>query len=173
MRTNPWMRRLLADAGPGTPSPADGSPLFREVVEEGWSTTESGARVLTALRPERDGFHSDRLAEETTVNGRGMTDLDLPVGPAAVDERARVLLRRCLAYSAACLRAARDRFGDDAVRAYVSLSFGGLDEDLLTASVTFCTPLPDVRPHIAALERVRDAAVAELSVHDCSDWEGP
>ncbi|KQX49669.1 hypothetical protein ASE09_22535 [Streptomyces sp. Root66D1] len=55
------------------------------------------------------------------------------------------------------------------MRAYVSLSLGGLDDDLLTAQVTFCTPLPDTAPYIADLERVEDAAVAELSVGDCPD----
>ncbi|MEV7570074.1 hypothetical protein [Streptomyces tanashiensis] len=77
-----------------------------------------------------------------------------------------VLLRRCLAYAAGCLRAAQEHFGDDAVRAYVSLSLGGLDDDLLTAQVTFCTPLPDTAPYITGLEQVRDAAVVELSVRD-------
>ena len=59
-----------------------------------------------------------------------ISDHDLPAEPATADERATVLLRRCLAYAAGCLRAARDAFGDDAVRAYVSLSPGGLDEEL-------------------------------------------
>ncbi|MFI1657313.1 hypothetical protein ACH4ZU_20740 [Streptomyces sp. NPDC020472] len=166
MRTNQWMRKLLTDADLTGLSSSDVPPMFQEVVERGWSVTGSGARVLTDLRPDPAGSYFDRLAEETTVNGRGMTDYDLPTEPAAADERTNVLLRRCLAYAADCLRAARDHFGDDRVRAYVSLSLGGLDDDLLTAQVTFCTPLPDTPPYIADLERVRDAAVAELSVHD-------
>ncbi|MFF9849421.1 hypothetical protein [Streptomyces litmocidini] len=160
------MRKLLADADLAGLSSSDIPPMFQEVVERGWSVTGSGARVLTGLRPDTAGSWFDRLAEETTINGRGMTDHDLSTEPAATDVRANVLLRRCLAYAAGCLRAARDHFGDDEVRAYVSLSLGGLDDDLLTARVTFCTPLPDTAPYIADLERVQDAAVAELSVRD-------
>ncbi|CAL9495391.1 hypothetical protein SUDANB120_03337 [Streptomyces sp. enrichment culture] len=167
MRTNQRMRNLLADADLTGLSSSDIPPMFREVVERGWSVTGSGARVLTDLRPDPAGSYYDRLAEETTVNGRGMTDYDLPADLGG-GERANVLLRRCLAYADACLRAARDHFGDDVVRAYVSLSPGGLDDGLLTAQVTFCTPLADTPPYIADLEQVRDAAVAELSVGDCS-----
>ncbi|MGW5422690.1 hypothetical protein [Streptomyces sp. NPDC003943] len=163
------MRMLLADALTGLSS-SDIPPMFQEVVEQGWSVTGSGARVLTGLRPDPAGSYFDRLAEETTVNGRGMTDYDLPAEPAAASQRTKVLLRRCLVYAAACLRAARDHFGDDAVRGYVSLSLGGLDDDLLTAQVTFCTPLPGTPPYIADLEQVQDAAVAEVSVRDCSGW---
>ncbi|MFJ5937160.1 hypothetical protein [Streptomyces sp. NPDC093071] len=170
MRTNQQMRKLLDGVDLDGLSPSDVPPMFREVVERGWSVTGSGARVLTALLLVPAVAAFDRLAEETTVNGRGMTDHDLPTGPAAADERADALLRRCLAYAAACLLAARDRFRDDAVRAYVSLSPGGLDEDLLTAYVTFCTPRPDTPPYVPALEQVRGTAVAELSVHDCSGW---
>ncbi|GGT24181.1 MULTISPECIES: hypothetical protein [Streptomyces] len=131
MRTNQRMRNLLADADLTGLSSSDIPPMFREVVERGWSVTGSGARVLTDLRPDPAGSYYDRLAEETTVNGRGMTDYDLPADLGG-GERANVLLRRCLAYADACLRAARDHFGDDVVRAYVSLSPGGLDDGLLT-----------------------------------------
>ncbi|MCZ0983027.1 hypothetical protein O1L60_39795 [Streptomyces diastatochromogenes] len=173
------MRELMTDADLTGLSSSDVPPMFQEVVERGWSVTGSGARVLTDLRPDDPaGSYFDRLAEETTVNGRGMTDYDLPTDPtdpassstaaaAAANERTNVLLRRCLAYTAACLRTARDHFGDDHVRAYVSLSLGGLDDDLLTAHVTFCTPLPDTPPYLPGLEQVRHAAVAELSIRDC------
>lgn len=141
--------------------------MFREVVERGWSTTPAGGRVLTGLRPEVSATYSDRLGEETTVNGRGMTDYDLP---AATDERAPVLVRRCLAYVAVCLRGAQEHFGDTAVKAYVSLSFADTDEAPLTSNVTFCTPFPDVLPYIADIEGVADAGVAEFSAEDCSRW---
>ncbi|MFB7512815.1 hypothetical protein [Streptomyces sp. NPDC056144] len=167
------MRQLLADADLSRLSDADIPPAFQEVVEQGWSVTGSGARVLTDLCLEPAPSAFDRLAEETTVNGRAMTDYDLPADSAAADERASILLRRCLAYAEACLTSARDRFGDDEVRAYVSLSLGGLDDDLLTAQVTFCTPLPDAPPYIAGLEDVQDAAVAELSVQDCAGGVRP
>ncbi|MEU1218394.1 hypothetical protein [Streptomyces microflavus] len=98
-----------------------------------------------------------------------MTDYDLPAAP---HERTPLLVRRCLAYACACLRDAREEFGDGEVKAYVALSFADTEEGLLTSNVTFCTPLPDVRPYIADLERVTDAAVVEVSVEDCFPGSG-
>ncbi|WP_432103739.1 hypothetical protein [Streptomyces sp. bgisy091] len=49
------------------------------------------------------------------------------------------------------------------MKSYVSFSFADTDEALLTSTVTFCTPLPDVRPYIPDLDGMTDAAVAELS----------
>ncbi|MFH9465881.1 hypothetical protein ACH4LT_01055 [Streptomyces clavifer] len=167
MRSNARMRALLRETDTTGLSSQDIPPLFREVVERGWSMTPAGGRVLTDLLPETLPDSFDRLAEETTVNGRGMTDYDLP---AATDERAPLLVRRCLAYVAACLRGAQEHFGDTAVKSYVSFSFADTDEALLTSNVTFCTPLPDVRPYIPDLESVTDAAVAEFSAEDCSRW---
>ncbi|NED91140.1 hypothetical protein G3I76_65035 [Streptomyces sp. SID11233] len=74
------------------------------------------------------------------------------------------------AYVTACLHRAQEHFGDTAVKSYLSFSFADTDAALLTSNVTFCTPLPDVLPHIPGLENVTDAAVAELSVEDCSRW---
>lgn len=185
MRSNPLMRDILRETALTDLSDRDVPPVFRDVVEGGWSVTAAGGRVLTALRPEVSGPYLDRLSEETTSNGRGMTDYDLPAAP---HERTPLLVRRCLAYVCACLRTAQEEFGDAEVRAYVVLSFADTDTDtdtgtstrtdedenadpgLLTSNVTFCTPLPDVRPFIPALEDVRDAAVAEISVEDCSAW---
>ncbi|NEB37947.1 hypothetical protein G3I54_13625 [Streptomyces sp. SID14515] len=57
--------------------------------------------------------------------------------------------------------------------AYVSLSFAYTEERLLTSNVTFCTPLPDVSAYIPRLEEVRDSAVAEITLEDCSmEWWG-
>ncbi|CAM5672031.1 hypothetical protein SMICM304S_11919 [Streptomyces microflavus] len=95
--------------------------------------------MLAELRPEVTGTYLDRLAEETTVNGRGMTDYDLPAAPR---ERTPLLVRRCLAYACACLREAREEFGDGEVKAYVSLSFADTEEGLLTSNVTGCRPKP-------------------------------
>ncbi|MGW7466619.1 hypothetical protein ACWGJT_18395 [Streptomyces xantholiticus] len=165
MRSNQQMANLLADADVTGLSARDIPPMFREVAERGWTVTQSGARVLTDLRPGEGRSYFDRLAEETTVNGRGMTDYDLLADAAG--KRTNMLLRRSLAYIAACLRAAEQEFGDRQVLAYLSLSLGGTDDDLLTAHVTFCRPLPDTPPYIADLEQVRDIAVAEISVEDC------
>ncbi len=53
------------------------------------------------------------------------------------------------------------------MRAYVSLSFADTDDAPLTAYVTFCTPLPDVRSYIPGLESVEGAAVGgEFCVDD-------
>ncbi|MFE6132840.1 hypothetical protein ACFQ6Q_31965 [Streptomyces sp. NPDC056437] len=167
MRTNSRMTALLGDADLRDLGSPDIPPLFREVADRGWSTTASGARVLTDLRPEGPAEYLDRLAEETTVNGRGMTDYDLP---AAAHERTPLLLRRCLAYLCAALRAAQKEFGDSGVKGYVSLSFADSEDALLTAHVTFCRPLPDVPSYVADLERVENEAVAEISVEDCRLW---
>lgn len=78
--------------------------------------------------------------------------------------------RRCLAYVAACLHRAQEDFGDTAMKSYISFSFADTDEAPLTSNITFCTPLPDVRPYIPDLESVKGAAVAELSAEDCSSW---
>lgn len=161
------MREILRTTEITNLSDQDIPPMFREVVERGWSVTAAGGRVLTDLRPETSGTYVDRLEEETTINGRGMTDYDLPATP---DERTPLLVRRCLAYVCACLRKAQEEFRDTQVKAYVSLSFADTEEALLTSNVTFCTPLPDVRPYIPNLETVTDAAVAEISLEDCSTW---
>ncbi|MFD4025599.1 hypothetical protein ACFWRV_19095 [Streptomyces sp. NPDC058576] len=159
------MREILRTTDVTDLSDRDIPPMFREVVDRGWSVTAAGGRVLTDLRPETPGVYVDRLAEETTINGRGMTDHDLPAAP---DERTTLLVRRCLAYVCACLRKAEEEFRDTRVKAYVSLSFADTEEALLTSNVVFCTPLPDVRPYIPDLEAVTDAAVAEISLEDCS-----
>ncbi|CAO0830777.1 putative protein OS=Streptomyces microflavus OX=1919 GN=Smic_36590 PE=4 SV=1 [Streptomyces microflavus] len=169
MRSNPWMREILRATDFAGLSDQDIPPPFREVVGRGWAVTPAGGRVLAELRPEVTGTYLDRLAEETTVNGRGMTDYDLPAAPR---ERTPLLVRRCLAYACACLREAREEFGDGEVKAYVSLSFADTEEGLLTSNVTFCTPLPDVRPYIVDLERVTDAAVVEVSWEDCFPGSG-
>lgn len=166
MRSNPRMREILRTTDVTELSGRDIPPVFLEVVERGWSLTAAGGRVLTGLRPEASGTYVDRLAEETTINGRGMTDYELPAAPG---ERTPLLVRRCLAYVCACLRKAQEEFGDTQVKAYVSLSCADTEEALLTSNVTFCTPLPDVRPYLPDLEAVRDAAVAEISLEDVED----
>ncbi|MFJ6610010.1 hypothetical protein ACIQPT_06980 [Streptomyces sp. NPDC091289] len=163
------MKRILLATDLTGLGDQDIPPMFRDVVERGWSVTAAGGRVLNGLRPAAPGSWADRLTEETTVNGRGMTDYDLPAAP---HERTRLLVRRCLAYVCACLRTAEEVFGDTQVKAYVSLSFADTDEGLFTSNVTFCTPLPDVHPYIPRLEEVKGAAVGEISVEDCSMWSG-
>ncbi|WP_046778589.1 hypothetical protein [Streptomyces yangpuensis] len=161
------MTELLAQYPPTGLTDDDIPSLFREVKEEGWSYTPNGARVLTGLLPDFAASYSDVLREETSINGRGMTDYDLPV---AESERTRPLLRRCLAYALACLDEAEKKFGDQEVRSYVVLSLGGVDDDLLTATVTFCTHDPNTNPYIPDLENVQNEAVAELTSSDGRVW---
>ncbi|MFE6914343.1 hypothetical protein [Streptomyces rubiginosohelvolus] len=78
------MREILQTTDITGLSDRDITLMFLEVVERGWSLTAAGGRVLTDLCPEAPGTYADRLTEETTINGRGMTDYDLPVTP---DER--------------------------------------------------------------------------------------
>lgn len=47
VRTNRWMRKLLADADLTGLSSSDIPSAFQEVVEQGWSVTGSGARVYS------------------------------------------------------------------------------------------------------------------------------
>ncbi len=117
MRSNPRMREILRTTDLTGLSDRDIPPMFHEVMERGWSRTAAGGRGLTDLRPEVPGTYADRLSEETTVSGRGMTGYDLP--PTA-DERTPLLVRRCLAYVCACLRKAQEEFRDTRVKAYVS-----------------------------------------------------
>lgn len=163
MRSNAEMRALLRETDVTGLGPGDIPPGFRDVAARGWSLTPAGGRVLTALMPVKVPGRFDRLTEETTVNGRGMTDYDLPT---ATEERTPLLVRRCLAYVSACLYGAQEYFGDSAVKAYVSCSHADTPEALLTSNVTFCMPLPDVLPYISGLESVKGAAVAEFSVGD-------
>ncbi|MGW1493810.1 hypothetical protein [Streptomyces sp. NPDC002402] len=142
-------------------------PMFLEVMRAGWSYTPNGARVLTDLIPDVTSPYFDVLQEETSINGRGMIDYDLPpTGP----ERTGTLLKRCLSYAFGALDEASKIFEDREVRAYVLLSLGGSNDDTMTANVTFCTNDPNVAPYIRDLENVQNEAIIELSLGDRSLW---
>jgi hypothetical protein len=163
MRINRKMIELLTEYPIDDLTEADIPPMFLEVVREGWSYTPNGARVLRGLLPISTASYGDLLQEETSINGRGMVDYDLPRNPA---ERNNILLRRCFAYAFSCLDRASEEFNDKDVRGYVSLSMGGVHDDVMTANVTFCTPNPNSPPYISNLESVSNEAIAELSVDD-------
>ncbi|MFJ7775343.1 hypothetical protein [Streptomyces yangpuensis] len=168
MKINEKMNRLLAEHPVAGLTDEDIPLMFREVKDEGWAYTPNGARVLSGLVSDVAPSYFDVLQEETSINGRGMTDYDLPEAAA---ERTGPLLRRCLAYALGCLDEAERKFGDGEVRSYVTLSLGGVDEDLLTATVTFCTHDPNTAPYIRDLENVQDAAVLELTSKDREMWK--
>ncbi|MFF4385369.1 hypothetical protein ACFY0G_01045 [Streptomyces sp. NPDC001552] len=149
MEMNRSMARLLGRVDTEGITPDEAPPGFLRIAEGGWEVTPRGAHVLSALKSAPPGPFSDVVHEEYTVNGRGMTDYDLP--PSGEDREAR-LLRRCLAYARIALLRADALRSTVEISAYVSLSYGGLADDHLTANVTFCGDHPGVRPYAADLE---------------------
>ncbi|MFI6658955.1 hypothetical protein ACIBL8_25900 [Streptomyces sp. NPDC050523] len=140
---------------------------FRAVVRAGW-TADGDAQLLTALHSGYSGGgrqdFEDVIHYEASVNGRGMMDYDLPgSGP----ERLDTLLRRCLGYACTVLDSVAE--GQKCpVRSYVSLSEGGLDDDLLTAHVTFCSDHPDLPRYVDDLDAYGQEALLELSQDDAA-----
>ncbi|MET7730913.1 hypothetical protein ABZT02_06055 [Streptomyces sp. NPDC005402] len=138
---------------------------FRAVVQGGW-TVENGAHVLTALYSNYSGAVQSEFGDvvhfEATVNGRGMMDYDLPdSGP----ERLKSLLDRSLAYACTALLAAPVS-GPWPVLGYISLSEGGIDDNLLTAHVTFCTRRVGLPPFVQDMDSYTHEALMEISQRD-------
>ncbi|MFJ6484475.1 MULTISPECIES: hypothetical protein [unclassified Streptomyces] len=159
MEMNRSMARLLGRVDTGGITPDEVPPGFLRIAEGGWEVTSGGAHVLSALKSAPPGPFSDVVHEEYTVNGRGMTDHDLP---AAGEERESRLLRRCVAYARSCLLRTDALRSAVEVSAYVSLSYGGLNDDHLTANVTFCGDHPGVRPYAADLEAFGSESLLKL-----------
>ncbi|MEV5531429.1 hypothetical protein [Streptomyces prunicolor] len=138
---------------------------FRAIVRAGW-TTEGDAQLLTAPF---SGFSGTPLTEfdeaihyEATVNGRGMMDYDLPEsGP----ERLKTLLRRSLGYACTALLAAPESHLRP-VLGYISLSEGGLEDNLLTAHVTFCSARPGLPRYVDDMDSYKHEALLEVSQDD-------
>ncbi|MFI8503544.1 hypothetical protein ACIGFK_34325 [Streptomyces sp. NPDC085524] len=149
MEMNRAMARLLSRINLEDITPDEVPSGFIRVAEAGWEIRPSGAHVLSALKSSPAGPFTDVVHEEYSVNGRGMMDYDLPAfGP----ERESKLLRRCVAYAISCLQHANELHSAVEISAYISLSYGGLNDDHLTANVTFCGNHPGVRPYAADLE---------------------
>ncbi|MFI6015383.1 hypothetical protein ACIBAG_42605 [Streptomyces sp. NPDC051243] len=161
------MSKLLTEFPISSLGDEDIPAMFLEVKRAGWSYTPNGARVLTALIPEVTYTYFDVLQEEASINGRGIVDCDMPT---AEPERTALLLRRCLSYAFGALCEASKYFGDQEVMAYISLSLGGVNDDTMTANVTFCTKNPNVAPYIRDLEQVQNEAIVELSLEDRNFW---
>ncbi|MFE7167090.1 hypothetical protein [Streptomyces sp. NPDC057616] len=104
MRMNAGMLDLLGGVTPSAREQDVPEP-FRAVVREGW-ILDGGAQLLTVLHSGYSGGGSqdfeDVVHYEATVNGRGMTDYDLP---RSGTERLETLLRRSVGYACTALQA--------------------------------------------------------------------
>lgn len=140
---------------------------FRAVTHAGW-TVDGDAQLLSALQSGYSGSgraqFEDAVHYEATVNGRGMTDYDLP---ASGPERLAALLRRSLGYACTALLTVPPGSPWPTL-AYISLSGGGLHDASLTAHVTFCSRRPDVPPYLGDLESYEEEALIELSQEDAA-----
>jgi hypothetical protein len=169
MRMNRMMAAMMQRTDLTRLSEPDIPLPFRDVAGRGWTVGSDGAVLLTELTEGTVGSFFDVVQEETSVNGRGMTDYDLPESGQSREEQ---LLRRCLAYSFACLESAADQFGKNSVCAYVSLSMGGLDDDVLTANVTFSSHHPGLPPYVEDIESYSREALLEIQLEDYSASTG-
>ncbi|WP_393084858.1 hypothetical protein [Streptomyces sp. LN704] len=169
MRMNRMMAAMMQRTDVTRLSEPDIPPPFRDIAGRGWTMGSEGAVLLTELAEGTVGSFFDVIQEETSVNGRGMTDYDLPESGHDREER---LLRRCLAYSFACLESAAGQFGENSVSAYVSLSMGGLDDDVLTANVTFSSRHPGLAPYVEDIESYANEALLEIRRGDYSATTG-
>lgn len=165
MRMNAAMRDSL---GGGFPSvQADDAPLaFREIAEAGWFVDGRGAVLLIALnqssgQPDLEDY-DDIAYFEARANGRGMMGYDLSVSDP---ERRNILLRRSLAYACLALRSVSEQIKTP-VRAYISMSKGGLSDETLTANVTFSTVRDDVAAYIDDIDKYQEEALLELTSSD-------
>ncbi|WP_307176608.1 hypothetical protein [Streptomyces africanus] len=160
------MFELLGTAEPHART-EDAPEPFQAIADAGW-TRDGDAHLLTALRSGYSGAgrmdFEDVIHYEATVNGRGMTDYDLPASGA---ERRGTLLRRCLGYACAALRAVPDRQTRSVV-GYVSLSEGGLADNLLTARVTFCSVHPGLPRYLDDMDSYTQEALLEIEQEDAA-----
>uniref|UniRef100_A0AAU2JW79 Uncharacterized protein n=1 Tax=Streptomyces sp. NBC_00049 TaxID=2903617 RepID=A0AAU2JW79_9ACTN len=153
--TNPAMARLAARTDTRGIRPAELPEPLRDVLRAGWVRRGSGAYVLAAYARTSGGPYEDPVHEETTVNGRGTYDLDLPAaGPA----RETALLRRCIGYARAALAARPSEAGP--ATAYVSLTLDGCDGPVRTGYVTFCGHHEGVAPYVRSMAALTDGSVA-------------
>jgi hypothetical protein len=140
---------------------------FLAVVRGGW-IVEGDAQLLKLLRSGYSGGGTrefeDVVQHEAAVNGRAMVDYDLP---RSGTERIEMLLRRSLGYACSALAAVPEG-RKWPVRGYVSLSSGGLDDEILTAYVTFCSDRPDLPRYADDLDVFAHEALLELSQDDAA-----
>lgn len=138
---------------------------FRAIARAGW-TSEGDAQLLSALY---SGYSGTPLSEfgdvihyEATVNGRGMMDYDIPESDP---ERHTTLLRRSLGYACTALLAVPGSCPWP-MSGYVSLSEGGLEDDLFTAHVTFSSERPGLPRYVDDMDSYQHEALLEVSQDD-------
>jgi hypothetical protein len=146
---------------------ADIPELFQAAISEGWVVDETGAYLLKLfLRGffgSRDSF-TDLTGYEAAVNGRGVPDLDLAEEGAS---RVQVLARRAYAFAWMALFSLRDIRDHAEVSAYISVGPTLMDENLYTASVTFCASHDGEHPYIADMDKLTMNAVLTLDSKEC------
>ena len=146
---------------------ADIPELFQAAISEGWVVDETGAYLLKLFRRgyfgSRDSF-TDVTGYEAAVNGRGVPDLDLSEEGAA---RVQVLARRAYAFAWMALFSLRGIRDHAEVSAYISVGPTLMDENLYTASVTFCASHDGEHPYIADMEQLTMNAVLTLDSTEC------
>ncbi|MFD4538392.1 hypothetical protein [Streptomyces bauhiniae] len=165
---NDAMRSLMDGDVPAIA--ADDAPIaFREIAGAGWLVDDQGAVLLVALNEANDqpvprGI-DDISYFEAQLNGRGMMDYDLSVSGA---ERGEILLRRSLAYACLALRNVSEQIKIP-VRAYISMSQGGLSDDTVTANVTFSAVRDGVAAYIDDVGIYEEEALLELTSSDARE----
>ncbi|MGQ4433584.1 MULTISPECIES: hypothetical protein [unclassified Streptomyces] len=138
---------------------------FRAIVRAGW-TSEGDAQLLSALHSGYSGASltefGDVIHYEATVNGRGMMDYDIPESDP---ERQKTLLRRSLGYVCTALLAVPESHPWPML-GYVSLSEGGLADDLFTAHVTFSSERPGLPRYVDDVDSYQHEALLEITQDD-------
>ena len=165
MRMNRDMSRLLGDVDVSHLSVSDVPEAFTAIVAQGWREHD-GVWVLKALSEGCSGdasLFTDAVHAETTVNGRGMIDYDLPVG--RVDRRVP-LMQRSLAYACAAIRSVGELPESPAIMAYVTVSERADESGLESSHVTFCASRQDVPPYVPDVGEYKEGALLELSPDD-------
>jgi hypothetical protein len=142
---------------------ADIPELFQAAISEGWVVDETGAYLLELFRRGyfggRDSF-TDLTGYEAAVNGRGVPDSDISEEGIA---RVQVLARRAYAFAWMALYALREIPDHAEVDAYISVGPTLMDNNLYTASVTFCAIHDGEHPYIPDIEKASMNAVLTLS----------
>lgn len=141
--------------------------LFQSALDAGWALDPSGAWVLRLFS---EGYRGDRASftdltgYEAAINGRAVPDLDL-----AEDDPARIetLIRRAYSFARGALFALHQIPSAPSGRAYISIGPTLYDENLVTASVTFCVQHEGEEPYLADISRMTLSGILVVDSEDC------